>query len=317
MKQIRMGGTGLKISRIALGMMSYGDPKWRPWILDLEAAREHVKAAAEAGITFYDTADVYSSGVSEEVTGRLLREIFSRREEYVIGTKVCGPMGSGANDSGLSRGHILDSVDASLKRLGLDHIDLYQVHLWDSETPIEETMRALDDVVRSGKVRYLGASNFRAWQFAKAQHVAVVNGWTPFVSMQNHYNLLHRDDEQELLPMLDDWNAASVPYSPLARGLLARAGTGKETSGHRYETDDSALKRYGTPDSTILDAVAQVAANRGVPPARVALAWLLHQPVVTSPIVGVTKTHHLEDAVGALDITLEEGELALLDGAST
>jgi 1-deoxyxylulose-5-phosphate synthase len=199
-------------------MMSYGDPGWRPWILDEEHARKHVRAAAEAGINFYDTADVYSLGVSEIVTGRLLREVFDRREEYVLATKVRLPMGEGPNDAGLSRGHILDGVDASLRRLGVDHIDLYQIHAWDPETPIEETMQALHDVVRAGKVRYLGASNLRAWQLAKAQHVATVNGWTPFVSMQNHYNLLDREDERELLPMLAGQALASIPYSRDVRG---------------------------------------------------------------------------------------------------
>lgn len=293
-------------------MMSYGDPKWRPWILDEDEARQHVQAAAVSGITFFDTADVYSLGVSEQVTGRLLREVFSDRDEYFIGTKVCGPMGSGLNQSGLSRSHLLDSVDASLRRLGTDHIDLYQVHLWDKETPIEETMRALNDVVRAGKVRYLGASNFRAWQFAKAQHIAIMNGWTPFASMQNHYNLLNRQDELELLPMLSDQGVASIPYSPLARGLLARAGTGKEREGHRYETDDSAVRVYGTPDQTILERVAQVAKNRAVSPAQIALSWLLHQPAVTAPIIGATKSHHLQDAVTAVEIELTEEELSIL-----
>lgn len=315
MESVRLGGTGLTVSRLCLGMMSYGDPGWRPWTLDEERAREHVHAAADAGITFFDTADVYSLGVSEIVTGRLLREVFGRREDYVLATKVQQPMGAGPNDAGLSRGHVLDGVDASLRRLGVDHIDLYQVHSWDPATPIEETMQALHDVVRAGKVRYLGASNFRAWQLAKAQHVAIVNGWTPFVSMQNHYNLLRREDERELLPMLADQAMASIPYSPLARGLLARAGTGRETAGHRYETDDSALQRYGTPDPRVLQELAAVAAARGVAPATVALAWLLAQPVVTAPIVGVTRTDHLRDAVASLDVELSGEELDALAAA--
>jgi len=297
-------------------MMSYGDPGWRPWILDEERAREHVRAAADAGISFFDTADVYSLGVSEIVTGKLLREIFDRREDYVLATKVQQPMGAGPNDGGLSRAHVLDGVDASLRRLGVDHIDLYQIHVWDPETPIEETMQALHDVVRSGKVRYLGASNLKAWQLAKAQHVAIVNGWTPFVSMQNHYNLLHRDDELELLPMLADQAMASIPYSPLARGLLARAGTGLETSGHRYETDDSALQRYGSPDQRVLRSLAAVATARGVSPATIALAWLLAQPVVTAPIIGVTRTQHLSDAVASIDVELSDDELDVLGAAS-
>ncbi len=315
MQTVRLGGTGLRVSRLCLGMMSYGDPAWRPWILDEAATRTHVRAAAEAGITFFDTADVYSLGVSEVVTGKLLREVFPRREDYVVATKVFNPMGSGPNDAGLSRGHILDSIDASLRRLGVDHIDLYQIHRWDPHTPIEETMQALHDIVRAGKVRYLGASNLRAWQLAKAQHVAILHGWTPFVSMQNHYNLLHREDELELLPMLADQRMASIPYSPLARGLLARAGTGKETMGHRYETDDSAVNVYGTPDPDVLQRVAAVATERGVSPARIALAWLLSQPIVTAPIVGVTRTEQLDDAVASLDIELTDDELALLSRA--
>ena len=314
MQSVRLGNTGLRVSRLCLGMMSYGDPAWRPWILDESAARTHVRAAADAGITFFDTADVYSDGVSEVVTGKLLREYFSRREDYVLATKVFLPMGSGPNDAGLSRGHILDAAAASLRRLGVDHIDLYQIHRWDPHTPIEETMRALHDLVRSGTVRYLGASNLRAWQFAKAQHVAIVNGWTPFVSVQNHYNLLHREDELEMLPMLTDQGVASIPYSPLARGLLARAGTGKETTGQRYDTDSSALDVYGTPDPGVLRRVATVANERGASPARIALAWLLSRPVVTAPIIGVTRTEQLADAVGSLEITLEGEELGLLDG---
>lgn len=312
MKTVRMGGTGLRVSRLCLGMMSYGDPGWRPWILDEDRAREHVRAAADAGITFFDTADVYSLGVSEVVTGRLLREVFDRREDYVLATKVRHAMGTGPNEAGLSRGHILDGVDASLRRLGVDHIDLFQIHAWDPETPIEETMQALHDVVRAGKVRYLGASNLRAWQLAKANHVAIVNGWTPFVSMQNHYNLLWREDELELLPMLTDQALASIPYSPLARGILARAGTGRETSGQRYETDDSALQRYGSPDHRVLQRLAAVAASRGLAPATIALAWLFAQPVVTAPIIGVTRTEHLRDAVASLDVELSDEELVVL-----
>jgi len=294
-------------------MMSYGNSGWRPWILDEEAARRHVRAAVDAGINFFDTADVYSVGVSEEVTGRLLRECHSKREDYVIATKVSAPMGDGPNDSGLSRGHILDSVDASLRRLKSDHIDLYQLHLWDPETPIEETMGAIDDVVHAGKVRYVGVSNFRAWQLAKAHQTAARNGWSTFVSMQNHYNLLHREDEADLLPMLADQKIASIPYSPLARGILARAGTGKEREGYRYETDKSAANVYGTPDQEVLQRVAKIASDRDVSPAQISLAWLLHQPVVTAPIVGVTKEKHLSDALAAVDLELTESELSHLN----
>jgi 1-deoxyxylulose-5-phosphate synthase len=314
---VRLGGTGLRVSRLCLGMMSYGDPGWRPWVLDEERAREHVRAAADAGITFYDTADMYSLGVSEVITGRLLREVFARREDYVLATKVRHPMGDGPNDAGLSRGHVLDGVDASLRRLGVEYIDLYQIHAWDPETPIEETMQALHDVVRAGKVRYLGASNLRAWQLAKAQHVAIVNGWTPFVSMQNHYNLLWREDERELLPMLADQAMASLPYSPLARGLLARAGTGRATTRHHYETHDSPIQWYPAPDPRVLQSLAEVAAARGAPPATIALAWLLAQPVVTAPIVGVTRTEHLSDAVASLDVELSSVELEALGGGGS
>lgn len=310
MQRVSMARTGLQISPIGLGMMSYGDPEWRPWILDEAATEPFVRQAVEAGINFFDTADVYSMGASEEVTGRLLRRHFSRREDYVVATKL----GHGPHHPKLSRGYVLDSVEGSLRRLGLDHIDIYQIHKWDPETPIDETMCALNDVVRSGKVRYIGASNTRAWQFAKAQHVADLNGWTRFSTMQNHYNLLHREDELELVPLLLDQGVASVPFSPLARGLLARAGTGEETSGHRYETDDSAVVMYGDPDRTVFDRVVEVAEGRGVPPAQVAIAWLLHQPVVTAPIVGATKPHHLVDAVAAVDLKLTPDELRTLTG---
>lgn len=316
MEQVRLGDAGLQISRLGLGMMSYGAPSWRPWILDEADGERLIREAADVGITFFDTADVYSAGVGEEVTGRLLRRVFDRREDYVVATKVCAPMGEGPNDAGLSRSHVLDSVDASLRRLGVDHIDLFQIHTWDPNTPIEETMRALDDVVRAGKVRYLGASNVRAWQLAKAQHVAVLHGWTPFVSVQHHYNLLHREDELELLPMMRDQRLASLPFSPLGRGVLARAGTGQEASGTRYETDDSAAKLYGTPDKTVLSRVASVAAERGVPPAQVALAWVLQQGAVTSPIVGVTRSQHLHDAAAALRLQLSDVELERLEGRS-
>ena len=313
MQYVKLGSAGLRISRLGLGMMSYGDPNWRPWILDEASSAAIVRQAAELGITFYDTADAYSDGASEEVTGRLLKRTFSRREDYVVATKVHHPMGDGPNDRGLSRGHILDAVDASLRRLDLDHIDLYQIHRWDPTVPIEETMHALDDVVRAGKVRYLGASNTNAWQFMKAQAAAQHNGWTGFVSMQNHYNLLHRPDEAELIPMLLDQGAASIPFCPLARGVLARAGTGAETTGQRYETDDSAVRAYGEPDEQVLNRVATIADQRGVAPAQIALAWLLHQPVVAAPIVGATKPAHLAAAAAAVDTELTPAELQLLD----
>ena len=314
MQYVKLGSTGLRVSRLALGMMSYGSPDWRPWILDEAATEPIVRHAADLGITFFDTADAYSDGASEEVTGRVLKRIFPRREDYVLATKVHHPMGASPNDSGLSRGHILDGVDASLRRLDVDHIDLYQIHRWDPTTPIEETMRALDDIVRAGKVRYIGASNTKAWQFVKAQHVAEMHGWTRFETMQNHYNLLHRVDEAELIPALLDQGAASIPFCPLARGVLARAGSGTETSGLRYETDDSAVRAYGDPDPEVIGRVSQVASERGVSTARVALSWLLHQPVVSAPIVGATKPDHLTEAATAVDLELGQDELDTLSG---
>ena len=310
MEYVRLGSSGLRVSRICLGMMSYGDPGWREWVLDEAAAEPFVRKAADAGITFFDTADMYSLGVSEEVTGRLLRATFPRREDYVLATKVFWPMGQGPNDGGLSRGHILDAVDASLRRLGVDHIDLYQIHRWDPHTPIEETMEALDDVVRAGKVRYLGASSMWAWQLAKVQHAAVAGGWTRFVSMQNHYNLLYREEEREMNPLLLDQGVACLPWSPLARGRLARAGTDAATT--RATADPIGDQLYATADQAVLDRLAEVAAERGVPPARVAIAWLLHQPVVTAPIVGATKLSQLDEPLAAVGMTLSNEELARL-----
>jgi 1-deoxyxylulose-5-phosphate synthase len=311
MEYIRLGDTGLKVSRICLGMMSYGDSGWRSWVLDGSDAEPFVRKAADAGITFYDTADVYSLGVSEEVTGKLLRSTFPRREDYVLATKVFGTMGDGPNDQGLSRGHILDAVDASLRRLGVDHIDLYQIHRWDEETPIEETMEALDDVVRSGKVRYIGASSMWAWQFAKAQHTAELLGLTRFVSMQNHYNLMYREEEREMNPLLLDQGVACIPWSPLARGRLARAGT--ETTTARSEDDAFGDEWYRDSDAAVLDRVAEVARERGVPPAQIAIAWLLHKPVVTAPIVGATKLEHLDDPIAAVDLELADEEITRLE----
>ncbi|MEE8601071.1 aldo/keto reductase [Euzebya tangerina] len=311
MDYVRLGTTGLKVSKICLGMMSYGDPGWRDWVLSEADSLPFIESAAEAGITFFDTADMYSLGVSEEVTGRLLKEVFSRREEYVVATKVRFPLGEGPNDGGLSRGHIMDAVDASLRRLDLDHIDLYQIHRFDPETPIEETMQALDDLVRAGKVRYLGASSMAAWQFAKAQHVAVMNGWTPFVTMQNHYNLLYREEEREMLPQCADMGVGVLPWSPLARGVLARPPA--DTSTTRSRSDQFTPHLFGSDEeAAILDEVGRVAEAHGVSRAQVALAWLLHQPTVTAPIVGATKLAHLEDAVAAADLVLEEQELEAL-----
>ncbi|MFI7698521.1 aldo/keto reductase [Nonomuraea sp. NPDC049480] len=311
MDYMRLGDTGLTVSRVCLGMMSYGDPARQKWALPQEQAEPIVRRAAEAGVTFFDTADVYSQGESEVVTGNMLRAIFPRREDYVLATKVYFPMGEGVNDRGLSRKHILSSIDASLERLGTDYVDLYQIHRWDDETPIEETMQALHDVVRSGKVRYIGASSMWAWQFAKAQQAAERNGWTRFVSMQDHYNLLYREEEREMLPLCLDQGVGVIPWSPLARGVLARAGSAATTTRAGSDARIDALYDPEN-DKLILDRVAQVAAGRGLPAAQVALAWLLHQPAVTAPIVGATKDRHVDDAVAAVDVPLSEDELAFL-----
>ncbi|NUR62592.1 MAG: aldo/keto reductase [Catenulispora sp.] len=314
MRYIRLGNTGMKVSRLCLGMMSYGSPQSRAWILPEEDAFPLVASAAQAGITYFDTADMYSEGASEEVTGRILRKLFTRREEYVLATKVFFPMGSGPNDAGLSRKHILSSVEGSLQRLGTDYIDLYQIHRWDYETPIEETMEALHDVVRSGKVRYIGASSMFAWQFAKAQYTAELHGWTRFVSMQNHYNLVYREEETEMIPFCLDQGVGVVPWSPLARGLLAgaRKKDGSATTT-RSANDPVADALYDEGDYAVVDAVQAVAEQRGVPMAQVALAWLLAKPGVTAPIFGATKPHHIDDAIAAEELELTEEEMAALE----
>ncbi|WP_242902968.1 aldo/keto reductase [Actinomadura terrae] len=314
MEQVRLGTTGTKVSRICLGMMSYGDPKSREWFLGEDAAEPIVRRAVEAGVTFFDTADMYSTGASEEITGRLLGRMFQNRDDYVLATKVYFPMGPGANESGLGRKHVMASIDAALRRLGTDHVDLYQIHRWDYETPIEETMEALHDVVRSGKARYIGASSMYAWQFAKAQHVAETRGWTKFVTMQNHYNLVYREEEREMIPLCLDQGVGCLPWSPLARGLLAgnrERGGGRNTV--RANTDAYADELYEEADFDVVDVVRQVAAERDVPPARVALAWLLAKPGVTAPIIGATKLGHMEDAIAAADIRLDDKEIARLE----
>jgi aryl-alcohol dehydrogenase-like predicted oxidoreductase len=311
MEYVRLGATGLKVSRICLGMMTYGSSAWRDWVLDGPAAEPIVRRAAELGITFYDTADMYSVGASEEVTGQILREIYPVRDDYVLATKVFNPMGDGANDRGLSRKHIMASIDASLRRLGTDFVDLYQIHRWDPDTPIEETMEALHDVVKAGKARYLGASSMYAWQFAKAQHVATVNGWTRFVSMQPHYNLVYREEEREMLPYCLDSGVGVIPWSPLARGLLA-GGRGRAGQTTRARTDTYAEQMYGEDDYAVADAVERIAEERDLPPAQIALAWLLHQDAVTAPIIGASKARHVEDAVAAVDVRLSDKELAAL-----
>jgi 1-deoxyxylulose-5-phosphate synthase len=311
---IRLGSTGLSVSRLALGMMSYGDPGWRNWVLPEEEARPFVRRAVEAGINFFDTADMYSRGVSEEVTGRLLKE-FARRDEVVIATKVFFPLAEGPNRRGLSRKHIFAAVTDSLQRLDVDHIDLYQIHRWDYHTPIEETMEALHDVVKAGHVRYIGASSMFARQFARALHVAERSGTTRFVSMQNHYNLLYREEEREMNPLCQEEGVGLLPWSPLARGYLTRPPERKEATP-RGQVDDYARRLYSYPEADrILEAVGNVAEGRGVSRAQVALAWLLARPGVTAPIVGATKMAHLDDALAAVSLELETGEIQALEAS--
>jgi aryl-alcohol dehydrogenase-like predicted oxidoreductase len=308
---VNLGRAGLRVSRICLGMMSYGRSDERPWAIEQEAAEPIVRRAVERGVVFFDTADVYNEGESEVITGRLLKQLFATREEYVVATKVHGRTMPGVNGAGLSRKHILTSIDASLQRLDLDYVDLYQIHRWDPRTPIDETMEALHDVVRAGKARYIGASSMYAWQFAKAQAVAA----TRFVSMQNHYNLVYREEEREMIPQCIDQGVAVLPWSPLARGLLAGNRTREgERLTTRAQTDSFGDSLY-TPevDFAVVDRVAEVAAARGVPAAQVALAWLLHKPGVTAPIVGATKLEHLDDAVAAEQLALDAAEIARLE----
>jgi aryl-alcohol dehydrogenase-like predicted oxidoreductase len=313
MEYVRLGHTGLEVSRIALGCMTYGEPGRgnHPWTLDEEASRPLIRRAVEAGITFFDTANVYSDGSSEEIVGRALAEM-TRREEVVIATKVHGRMRPGPNGAGLSRKAIMTEVDASLRRLGTDYIDLYQIHRWDPVTPIEETLEALHDVVKAGKARYLGASSMYAWQFAKALYLADLHGWTRFVSMQDHYNLLHREEEREMLPLCADQQVGVLPWSPLARGRLTRDW---DQTTNRSETDafGSTLYDQDAGDRTIAERVAEIADRRGVPRAQVALAWVARNPVVTAPIVGASKPQHIDDAVAALELELGEDEVAHLE----
>ena len=322
MEYVRLGNTGLLVSRICLGCMSYGDPNasvpgeslaWK-WALREDESRPFFKRAIELGINFFDTANVYSFGASEEITGRALKE-YARREEVVIATKVYNVMRPGPNGRGLSRKAIMHEIDASLRRLGTDYVDLYQIHRWDDATPIEETMEALHDVVRAGKALYLGASSMYAWQFAKAQHVAEQNGWTKFVSMQNHWNLVYREEEREMAPLCRDQGVGMIPWSPLARGKLARPPEAKTA---RTETDAFGKRLYAATeeaDARVLQALDGVAKKRGVPHAQVALAWLLGKEGVTSPIVGATKMQHLEHAVASLDVKLTREEVEALEAS--
>jgi 1-deoxyxylulose-5-phosphate synthase len=311
MEYTRLGRTGLEVSRIALGCMSYGDPQRgnHTWTLDEEASRPLIKQALELGVTFFDTANVYSDGSSEEIVGRALGEM-TRREDVVIATKVHGRMRPGPNGAGLSRKAIVAELDASLRRLGTDYVDLYQIHRWDPATPIEETLEALHDVVKAGKVRYIGASSMWAWQFAKSLYLADLRGWTRFVSMQDHYNLLYREEEREMLPLCAAEGIGVIPWSPLARGRLTRDW---DEATERSQTDQFGKTLYSSSDRTIAERVAEVAAARGVPRAQVALAWVLHNPVVTAPIVGAGKPQHLLDAVAAVDLRLEDAEVARLE----
>jgi aryl-alcohol dehydrogenase-like predicted oxidoreductase len=316
MEQVRLGSSGLRVSRVGLGMMSYGDTSRRAWVLDEEAAEPIVRHAVESGITLFDTADMYADGASEVVTGRLLRRLLPR-DELVVSTKVFYPTAPGANGRGLSRKHILAAIDASLERLGMEYVDLYQVHRFDPATPIEETMEALHDVVRAGKARYLGASSMCAWQFAKAQHVAERHGWTRFVSMQNLYNLLYREEEREMIPQCIDQGVGIIPYSPLARGFLAgsRARSGERRST-RSEADPLREAMYGTPeDFDVIEQVTGVASGRTAPVARIALAWLLHKPGVTAPLIGATTPGHIDEALAATSLTLSPDEITRLETA--
>jgi aryl-alcohol dehydrogenase-like predicted oxidoreductase len=311
MRYVKLGSTGLEVSAITLGCMSFGEPSagGHQWALGEEASRPLLRQALEAGITFLDTANVYSGGTSEEIVGRAIKD-FTSRDQVVLATKVHGRMRPGPNGAGLSRAAIMMEIDNSLRRLGTDHVDLYQIHRWEPHTPIGETMEALHDVVKAGKARYIGASSMWAWQFAQAQHAAELNGWTPFVSMQDHYNLIYREEEREMLPFCADQGIAVIPWSPLARGRLTRDWD--ETS-NRKEKDEFGKTLYRDSDRVIVERVASVAAELGVPRAQVALAWLHHQPAVTAPIVGVTKPEHITDAVASLEVELSPEQLALLE----
>lgn len=315
MQYVNLGKTGLKVSRICLGMMTYGTSKWRDWVLDEDASRPFIQRALELGINFFDTADIYSLGVSEEVTGRALKD-FAKRDEVVIATKVYNPMGDKPNQRGLSRKHIMQAIDDSLRRLGTDYVDLYQIHRWDDETPIEETLEALNDVVRAGKARYIGASSMYAWQFAKALYLADQHGWVRFVSMQNHYNMVYREEEREMIPLCIDQGIGIIPWSPLARGFLAGNRT-RNKSGETTRSKSDAFAHsmyYQDNDFETLGRVTELAKARGCAPAQIALAWMLHKPGITSPIIGASKMPHLEEAVAALDIKLSSEDMEYLEG---
>ena len=315
MEYVKFGNTGIKVSRLCLGMMTYGSKKWREWVLEEEQAKPFVKRALEAGINFFDTADVYSLGASEEVLGNLLKVFGVKRETVVIATKVFNPMSNDVNDHGLSRKHIMDSIDRSLKRLKMDYVDLYQIHRWDYETSIEETMEALHDVVKAGKARYIGASSMFAWQFAKAQYAAEMNGWTHFVSMQNHYNLIYREEEREMIPCIRDQGVAMIPWSPMARGFFSGNHRKKDWGDStRARTDAYAQEMYYRDEDFVMaDRVQEIAKERGVSGSQVALAWVLGKPFVTAPIIGASKIEHLDQAIAALEIRLSDDEVRRLE----
>lgn len=315
MEYVNLGKTGMKVSRLCLGMMSYGSKTWREWILEEEDAKPFIKRALDAGINFFDTADVYSLGESERVTGNLFKSLGVKRENIIVATKVNGQMSDDINDKGLSRKHIMDSIDKSLQRLRMDYVDLYQIHRWDYEVPIEETLEALNDIVRAGKARYIGASSMFAWQFAKALNTSEKHGWTKFVSMQNHYNLAYREEEREMIPLCVDQGIGLIPWSPMARGFFAgnrKRGGGGETT--RANSDPFANGLYfREEDFDVADRAAEVAKERGVTASQMALAWILHKPYVHSPIIGATKMDHLDQAIAALDIKLSDEEIKRLE----
>jgi 1-deoxyxylulose-5-phosphate synthase len=314
MQYTNLGSTGLKVSRICLGTMTYGSKKWREWVLDEAESRPFIQRALEAGINFFDTADMYSVGASEEVLGRALKDFGPSRDRVVIATKVYNPMGDDVNQRGLSRKHIHHAIDDSLRRLQTDYIDLYQIHRFDHETPIEETLEALNDLVRAGKVLYIGASTMWAWQFAQMLATSDANGWARFITMQNHYNLLYREEEREMNPLCESEGIGLIPWSPLARGVLAGNRSAQTT---RAKTDEFGAKIYGKEiadaDQRVISTLDDLAKKRGVPPAQLALAWLLHQPAMVAPIVGASKPHHLEDAIAAIDVKLSDEEMARLE----